>query len=208
MFNKIKSRILKIKGHKECKRREILHESKFNLNKANITRKILKEVKTKFIDKNRINKIGIIQNKNYKQNKTDSSLNIKLSKYSYNFKTFNIFLYLIILFINLIILLCECSREKIILNFSEIILKINGTGNITILSDNFFQRYKPDQIYIVDSFDYITTNEYYFTNTEIYTIRIKWNNILQSTNYMFLDCNKIIEIDLSNFNSSKVNNMY
>jgi surface protein len=40
-----------------------------------------------------------------------------------------------------------------------------------------------------------------------YTIRFKFHNLLNSTNYMFHKCVDIIELDLSNFNSSQVTNM-
>ena len=42
---------------------------------------------------------------------------------------------------------------------------------------------------------------------DLYIIKIIWNDIITSTDFMFSNCDKIIEIDLSNFNATKVNNM-
>ena len=204
--NKIKRKKLQIKEHKKRKRRGNLKETKIYLNWVNITRIFLKEVK-KFKEQDNIDKMKTIRNIYIIQNKIDFPLNRNRSKCPNNFKLLNIFLYSFMLFINLFILLCQCNRAKILFHFSELTLKVKGIGEITILSNYFYQRYKPNQIYINNSLENITENRYYFINSEINTIRMEWNYKIENTSSMFRDCNKIIEIDLSNFDTSQVKEM-
>ena len=75
-----------------------------------------------------------------------------------------------------------------------------------MLYDEFFQGYNPNQIYINDSLKDNITNRYDFNDSEIITIKIKWNITIESTESMFDNCNRIIQIDLTYFNNSKVNN--
>ena len=99
--------------------------------------------------------------------------------------------------------------QKIIFSFSYINLKTNGTNNIKIYSDDFED--KPDIITINNIINYTNTNItniYNFNNSE-YTnnITLIWNNPLNSTANMFSICENIIEIDLSNFDTSSVTTM-
>ena len=48
---------------------------------------------------------------------------------------------------------------------------------------------------------------YNFQNKGKYFIKYKFNNCLTKTNYLFCDCESLIKIDLSNFNTQKVSNM-
>ena len=203
---KIIRKLLKIKKNKECKRRENLQETKINLYIVSITVKFLKGFK-KCIEQDDLNEMNIFQNNNEKQNKSNFLIKKNILKYPQYFQQNNIILYSIMIFINSIILLCQCNKDKILFNFSEITLKVKGNGNIIILSDNFYQSYKPSKIYIIDSLENIATNKYYFNNSEIHTLRIEWNTIINNTNEMFMDCNKIINIDLTNFNTVNVRNM-
>ena len=106
-----------------------------------------------------------------------------------------------------IFLFCKYNQINFFSKISEVTLKIKATKNVTILSDDFFQRYKPYEIYINDSrYDNIT-NHYDFNDSGNITIKIKWNNTINNTESMFRSCDKIIKIDLSNFNTSLVSNM-
>ena len=67
----------------------------------------------------------------------------------------------IILIIKLLFLFCEC--EKLLLKFSEITLTIRGLGNLKILSDKFFEEYKPYEIYVNDS-SFEIKNEFFYNN--------------------------------------------
>ena len=49
--------------------------------------------------------------------------------------------------------------------------------------------------------------KYTFPQEGKYTIKIKFKKSLTNTNCMFIDCKKLISIDLSNFNTSNINNM-
>ncbi len=79
---------------------------------------------------------------------------------------------------NIYFLSCKHYKEKILLKFSEVTLKINGTGNIKLFSDYFFQNYQDFEIYLNDTVSDIKKNEYFidsntncsnFTNSTIYT---------------------------------------
>ena len=91
---------------------------------------------------------------------------------------------------------CNCS--------SEITLKTKEIGNIKILSDNFFNNYKPCEVKINGNPKNI--NNSYVFDSESITI-ITWNININSTKEMFSNCDKIIEIDLSNFDTSQVKDM-
>ena len=115
----------------------------------------------------------------------------------------------IALFITFFFLFCECNYRKILLNLSKVTLKVYGKGSIKILSDNFFNRYKYCEIYFNDSIINITKNELYFdSNYSLYidNITILWNITISSIDKMFQNCDKIIEIDLSKFDTSGVTN--
>ena len=54
----------------------------------------------------------------------------------------------------------------------------------------------------------INFNYYYeFENEGYYTIKYIFKKLLKSTNYMFYDCESLISLDLSNFNTKNVTNM-
>ena len=100
-------------------------------------------------------------------------------------------------------------HRKIKTPFSYINLKINGTGKI--YSDDYSGD-KPNIIIINNKINYTTTeinNTYYFDILEnnINNIILIWDRKVESTDNMFMECNKIIEIDLSNFIPSCVKTM-
>ena len=102
---------------------------------------------------------------------------------------------------------CNCLRGE--LASSYIILKIKGKGNIKI----YDRINKPNIATINNSINYTVNgdqNNNNFINLEndISNITLIWNTPPSSTNNLFKGCcSHIIEIDLSNFDSSFVENM-
>jgi len=90
-------------------------------------------------------------------------------------------------------ILCKFNQRNILFQMSEVTLKINEAGTIQILSDDFFQNYKPLSVYINGNIESQVKNKYGFTNQEsgINTVRIIWNTEIKSTKKMFWQCNKL-----------------
>ena len=130
-----------------------------------------------FINKRR-NKF--INNKNIQ--KVHINFIIKLKRFYF------LMILLIISFIQITSLFNE-NQRNIFLKLSEITLKVNGS-NFKILSDNFFQRYKPYEIYLNGSLQNIDNNFNYEKNY-IFIFNIKWNISITMTNLMFQGCDKI-----------------
>ena len=122
------------------------------------------------------------------------------------------FLNMIALFISFNFDSGECNQKNILFKFSEITLKTKGTGNIKLLSEKFLNEYTPYKLYLDDSLldIVIDKNGYNFDSNYLGTIntfRIIWNVTILKTDSMFNGCNNIIELDLSKFNTSLVNDM-
>ena len=131
-------------------------------------------------------------------------------KYFFNLITYFYLIKLyIITFMKLSSILCKFNKRNILFQISEVTLKINETGTIQILSDDFFQNYIPCSVYINGNNESQIKNKYSFTHQEsgINTVRIIWNTEIKSTQKMFCQCNKIVEIDLSKFDTTSVSNM-
>ena len=109
---------------------------------------------------------------------------------------------MIMIFFNIIIL----SNNMIEYKFSNITLKIQGYGDNNILSSEFSSNYYPDIIYINEKQNETITNKYYF-NKYNNIMNLIWNNSIDNCANMFKYCSNIIEIDLSNFDTSNVTNM-
>ena len=122
-------------------------------------------------------------------------------------KSYIIFFYDIILKIIIFSQFIKCNKRKIELASSFINLKTKGSGNIKIFSNNNGV-IGPNNVSI-NNIDSELKNIYHFNNQEndINNIILIWDNPPSSTNNLFNGCNKIIEIDLSNFDSSNVINM-
>ena len=198
---------------KKIEMNSILEKTHNNINE------LIESKDNKMIQKRNENNINIIPkikikySKNDLQKKTVYQTNRILLINIYNFlikfdKLDMITKILIISFINLFFSLSVCKQRNILFNAFEITLKINGTGNIQLFSDVFFNRYSNCEININDAYN-ITTNTFYFNNSEIMnTVKIKWNNPnINNTSSMFKDCNNINEIDFSNFDTSQVKDM-
>ena len=100
--------------------------------------------------------------------------------------------------------MCEIFRKLDLTN--EIKITINGKGTQSVLYSQY--SYRPDTI-LIDGNSYTINSQNKISNlqNEKNIITMKWNNKLTDCSKMFLNLSNIIEIDLSNFDSSNVNNM-
>ena len=101
------------------------------------------------------------------------------------------------------------NKNMLLVSFylsNEIILKIRGTGTKKILSDSFSSANYPQSISINGESKTYINNQYNFIQDENIVI-LTWGNLITSCAEMFKDCNDIIEMDLSNFDTSQVNDM-
>ena len=159
----------------------------------------------------------IINNDNYKENKSVANqISIKEKHQKLKFRkgliiNSNIIIYLYFLFFS-IFFFAE-GYTKNYSKYSYITLKINKTGIISFFNSfepknnlNDKNLYFPDEIYINDIFLNQNISKFYFETLEN-TITLKWKNEIKSTSYLFYNCSDIMEIDLSNFNSSLVTDM-
>jgi len=116
------------------------------------------------------------------------------------------FIILCYFFINLF---SEANLKKLNLA-SEITIVIKGNGTQRILSDATFtfHRYKeydlPNQILVNGILQNYTGKYVYNLTHEMNKITMRWNNQITNCNCMFKDLSNIISVDLSKFDSSKV----
>ena len=103
-----------------------------------------------------------------------------------------------IMIIYLIILLFQ----GILCSESIITITINESGEQKILSDNF--NFLPDQVFINDVSQSSPIKKKYSLSSPENTIKMIWNTQLTNCSNMFNGLSKIIKIDLSQFDSSKV----
>ena len=89
---------------------------------------------------------------------------------------------------------------------SEIKLVIKGTGNSYFLNNTFYST--PSEVIINGETIDTPENNMYNFEEEINYVTIKFNNQIESCENMFSGLANIIEIDLSNFDTSRVTNMY
>ena len=189
--------IIKAKGNQ---RSEYIHKKLFRP-KAEIIQKIY--------DYKNENEIF----KRIKGKKRNNILNNK----RFNYLNKNIFLKLFFIYISKIsnilliyfflIFFPSCLSKDLILkklnSLSEISLKVSGEGDQYVLNENFLRN--PDQILINGiSQDSTGTNIAYNLPSGINIIKLIWNLDLTSCSSMFKDLENIVEVDLSNFDSSQV----
>ena len=93
-------------------------------------------------------------------------------------------------------------------NSYNITLKIKGVGSKRIISP--FTAFKseccPDEVYINGYKQYNVTPKYGLNKADNF-IELIWHNLINSSDHMFYECYDIIEIDLSNFDTSNIENM-
>ena len=112
------------------------------------------------------------------------------------------------LIIAMIVFTLKASNNNMIdFQFSNITLKIRGPGFRKILYSSFINNNnRPNIIYINGNQNITITHSYYFNEINN-TVNIIWNNSIDNCGNMFKECSDIIEIDLSNFDTSNVKNM-
>ena len=111
-----------------------------------------------------------------------------------------------ILIINIFYQTITYSIKNFYFQLSYIKLKINKIGSNNILGKSFKSAYPPNEVLINGiKIDSITYN-YKFNQTNNDLV-LMWNNSIKNTANMFIECSSIIEIDLSNFDSSLVTDM-
>ena len=87
----------------------------------------------------------------------------------------------------------------------EINMIINGTNNKNILNDSFIYNFSEIKI---NGKDVICNNKNCNLNDNLNNITIRFNEEIKTCENMFNNLDNIIEIDLSNFDASKVTNMH
>ena len=92
----------------------------------------------------------------------------------------------------------SCNRYK-----KYILLTVNGDGARYVLSESFAEL--PNEVIINGKYMDVA-HEYYFTDQNN-TVKLVWNNAINSTASMFQDCSDITRIDLSSFDTRSVTNM-
>ena len=96
---------------------------------------------------------------------------------------------------------------------SYITIKINKSGSQSIFFDGYIQAdevilfTKPDEIHINNVKQHIVQNQYNLEK-ENNTIKLIWNQKTTTCSEMFVGCSTIEEIDLSQFDSTEVTQMF
>lgn len=92
------------------------------------------------------------------------------------------------------------------LKSSYVSVKVKGTGNRCVFSKNekWFKSEKfPDEIHIND-IKQKSVERIYYLNQEENNIKLIWNKAPSYAQCMLCECNDIIAVDFSNFDSSQV----
>lgn len=139
-----------------------------------------------------------------KENKTliKEEKKIFIKKTNIKNRIFNISFILIII-LDLFVKIFPGDKLLLIKNtYSSITLKVKGIGYKKI-----FNNYNPNTIYINGIKQKQVNYTYYLNQTDNF-IELIWNNAIERTNSMFYNCTNITEIDLSNFDTSKLKCTY
>ena len=140
--------------------------------------------------------------------------NLRQNKLIYNNKLFkainSILIIKLIILLNFIQILSNNKLNLIECNFSKITLKVKGIGTKIIFGNDATKKfptdYFPSEIYINGDIQETVNYSYYFPEEEN-DVQLIWNDTINNTDNMFRQCSDIIEIDLSNFDSSLVTTM-
>ena len=119
---------------------------------------------------------------------------IKKNKYKFN-GIYILFFYFFIITKFFFSQFIKCNHGQINLSSSYINLKTIGTGRKELYS-GYYKGNKPNIIIINNYTNNEILNTYNFNNPEnnINNITLIWNNLLNSTSYMFYNCKNIIDI--------------
>ena len=192
-MSEIENIMSKIKNINYSKENVIQNESVYYITSFNDEQQISDGSKLQVKNINKSGKLSILQ-----QIKRDLTL-FNLKSLNKHFIINNIIL-ISIIFLTFITSFGQgnCSTTK-----QKITLKVGKSGNTTIMFESFYNRNKPNKTYINNISNDQISNAY---DTNINdTITLIWYYYLDSTNLMFSGCKDIIEIDLSDFDSSLVN---
>ena len=135
-------------------------------------------------------------------------------KLNYRFKNRILFKYNILIFwffitINFFIPKISNNNSYLLIDskFSSITLKVKGFGNKDVFSRSYFENeYYPDMVYINGIKQSKVNCGYDFNQTENF-VELVWNNSINNCENMFRECSDIIEIDMSNFDTSQITMM-
>ena len=120
-------------------------------------------------------------------------------------------LFILIFFFNVFSIVANKNRERIhiLYNSFEIRIKINGTGEQNIISQNY--NYCPNFVYLNDLLVDITENCHKINipaeNDEINLIKLIWNVGADSLKSIFQGLENLTEVDLSNYDTSSITDM-
>ena len=120
-------------------------------------------------------------------------------------------LFILIFFFNIFPIVANKNRERIHIlhNSYEIRIKINGTGEQNIISQNY--NYCPNLVYLNDLLVDITENCHKINipaeNDEINLIKLIWNVGAGSLKSIFQGLENLTEVDLSNYDTSSITDM-
>ena len=112
--------------------------------------------------------------------------------------------YVLIIYLVSSALIAKCEKRRISSGFSYIILKTKATGNVKVFSGG--NEIVPNEIYINGINKTEIKNEYNL-DTSDNNITLIWYDQLTTASSMFYNCKDITEIDLSNFDSSQIEDM-
>ena len=148
-------------------------------------------------------KISKLKNSVKNKNDFNNKIHTKsiFSKFLIVLSRHNLIIYLYLLYS---ILTIKCEVRKIQVNDYIINLKIKGIGFKFFLHFTFTD--SPDEVHINGNKLSDTPNRYNFEYPEN-NVTMIWNRVIESFSNIFYNCEDIIEVDLSNFDSSKIKNM-
>ena len=158
--------------------------------------------------KEKLNKFGYPKKNT---NKYNMIYNRTIQNYGNNKKLLNIYE-----FLNYILILCfiisshsfKDIKKSIFFNDSFITLKIKQKGNMSVYYSRGCTSPAPfpDEIYINEVRQNQVQSYYYFNDTKN-IIKLLWKDSIEFAACMFLYCSNITEINLSNFDTSKITYM-
>ena len=122
----------------------------------------------------------------------------------------NIIIIKLLIIIKLFIQILPYNKNNWInIQFSNITLKIKGTGNKNVFSNisDFTKDYYPNFVYINGNKQETVNHSYYLNQTDN-VIELIWNNTIDNCKNIFSRCSDIIEIDLSDFDTSECTFMF
>ena len=120
---------------------------------------------------------------------------------------FPLWIFILVILIKNILTVKLINNHRNLNSISKIHLKIvnqNFNKERKVLVSNFYV----DYIYLNGN---ITNNDnkyIYIDNNKTNNVTLVWNDSFETCDYLFYSLNSIIEIDLSEFNTSKVKSMY